>query len=350
MPLKFVRSFLLCLPLTLLSQSAGFGQAIISWDFEESKPVTSSSFAYAFQGSPNCIMETNNNDQVSVAYDSSDGTAHATIDSTNWEVTTNACWSGAGWAMQFAHVLDGTQSLSSGDLSEYNLSFDAWIEGADALRTRLQLQFVDDRELDDGEPTTRLWLENNLQFGDGDLEPLILTAEMQNFTVNLAELGFRDGYSVDDFATHFDGITSLSLTVQSEGVSGLLPAESTQALGFDADNTLYLDNIVLEGPVGVFVPKCNAETAGDLDGSGTVDFADFLVLSGNFGQPAEDHTFGDIDCSGNVDFADFLVLSGNFGKTLKAEAQSVPEPSSAWLGLVGVLALLDIRRRLSCFS
>lgn len=51
---------------------------------------------------------------------------------------------------------------------------------------------------------------------------------------------------------------------------------------------------------------------GDIDRSGTVDFADFLVLSKNFGTAGPE---GDIDCDGEVDFADFLILSGNFGKS-----------------------------------
>ncbi len=54
--------------------------------------------------------------------------------------------------------------------------------------------------------------------------------------------------------------------------------------------------------------------AGDADGDGSVDFADFLVLSANFGRSA-DVAFadGDFDEDGEVDFADFLLLSANFG-------------------------------------
>ncbi len=73
---------------------------------------------------------------------------------------------------------------------------------------------------------------------------------------------------------------------------------------------------------------------GDLDGNGDVAFADFLVLSGNFGQNndmAPAYTDGNIDMVNGVEFADFLVLSGNFGKTPNgAVAAAVPEPS-AWV-------------------
>lgn len=54
---------------------------------------------------------------------------------------------------------------------------------------------------------------------------------------------------------------------------------------------------------------------GDLDGDGAVGFADFLILSANFGQTSDvDPIFGDIDGDGTVGFTDFLILSANFGK------------------------------------
>ena len=81
---------------------------------------------------------------------------------------------------------------------------------------------------------------------------------------------------------------------------------------------------------------CDPNSAGDLDGDGSVAFADFLVLSANFGTEVTSHADGDIDCNGTVDFADFLVLSANFGQAVGAE--SVPEPaSSVTLCLAGLL-------------
>jgi len=95
---------------------------------------------------------------------------------------------------------------------------------------------------------------------------------------------------------------------------------------------------------GSVISDCNVGSMGDLDGNGTVEFADFLVLSQNFGQPATDHTTGDIDCSGTVEFADFLVLSQNFGQAVGAEP--VPEPSGlALLGFAGLLVGIIRRRR-----
>ena len=52
---------------------------------------------------------------------------------------------------------------------------------------------------------------------------------------------------------------------------------------------------------------------GDANGDTTVDFADFLILSANYGRD-EDVAFadGDFNSDGVVNFADFLILSQNF--------------------------------------
>ncbi len=84
---------------------------------------------------------------------------------------------------------------------------------------------------------------------------------------------------------------------------------------------------------------------GDLDSDGTVAFADFLVLSQNFGATDTPYESGDIDCDGAVAFADFLVLSQNFGQSAAGAAASVPEPSGSILFLIGGLVALSRRRR-----
>lgn len=88
-----------------------------------------------------------------------------------------------------------------------------------------------------------------------------------------------------------------------------------------------------------FGSSCDPNSGGDLDGNGTVEFADFLVMSANFGSQVADHTLGDIDCNGAVEFADFLVMSTTVG------AESVPEPSAVGLWGVGLVCLGYLRRR-----
>lgn len=57
----------------------------------------------------------------------------------------------------------------------------------------------------------------------------------------------------------------------------------------------------------------NAPLAGDADGDGQVGFADFLVLSKNFGKVDAAFADGDFDGDGVVTFEDFLILSQKFG-------------------------------------
>ena len=56
-----------------------------------------------------------------------------------------------------------------------------------------------------------------------------------------------------------------------------------------------------------------APLTGDVDGNDKVEFADFLLLSQNFGKDVTSRAEGDLDGNGKVEFADFLLLSQNFG-------------------------------------
>ena len=83
--------------------------------------------------------------------------------------------------------------------------------------------------------------------------------------------------------------------------------------------------------------------SGDADGNGAVEFADFLVLSGNFGGEGQ-YTDGDFDLNGSVEFADFLILSSNFGQS--GAVAAVPEPSTISIAMiVFCFAMLPLRRR-----
>gem|GEM_PF-5617172 len=88
----------------------------------------------------------------------------------------------------------------------------------------------------------------------------------------------------------------------------------------------------------------NGGLPADMDFNGAVEFSDFLVLSGNFGQPGT-YEEGDVSCNGLVDFADFLLLSTFFGSATNAQPvngqalHAVPEPSSR-LFAAQVLAVL----------
>ena len=72
-------------------------------------------------------------------------------------------------------------------------------------------------------------------------------------------------------------------------------------------------------------------------------FDDFLTLAGHFGQDSASYIDGNIDLEDGVSFADFLVLSNNFGKSATGIA-AVPEPSGCLAMVLGA-SILSVRRR-----
>ncbi len=78
---------------------------------------------------------------------------------------------------------------------------------------------------------------------------------------------------------------------------------------------------------------------GDFDLNGVVEFADFLVLSGNFGHPGN-WCEGDATGDREVSFADFLALSTNFGQSA-TDVATVPEPAMAFY--IPILFLMGFR-------
>jgi len=95
---------------------------------------------------------------------------------------------------------------------------------------------------------------------------------------------------------------------------------------------------------------------GDADGDGTVDPTDYGILRSNYGKYGS-IAQGDFDHDGRITFNDFQIYEGNAGKTgptyqpfgaivpatdLGAPADAVPEPGA--LGVVG-LAVVALRRR-----
>ena len=120
--------------------------------------------------------------------------------------------------------------------------------------------------------------------------------------------------------------------IVSDGANDLVFVVNLAETGPHTGTVEYRDGVIDFGGGGL----CDPGSQGDLDGNGKVEFADFLILSGNFGRDVASHTEGDIDCNGKVEFADFLVLSGNFGRDVGG-VQAVPEPTSGQLMLFFLL-------------
>lgn len=85
---------------------------------------------------------------------------------------------------------------------------------------------------------------------------------------------------------------------------------------------------------------------GDTNLDGSIDFADFLSLSANFGiGPNSTWGLGNFNADGDVNFADFLALSGNFGfGVASSEIVPEPKPSFAWISCCGLLLQMLSRK------
>ena len=151
-------------------------------------------------------------------------------------------------------------------------------------------------------------------------------------STSLAELNF-DGSKVFSEGT----VVSLGNIFDVNGTPDLRIEYGNAALQSKVGTVQYADQA---GPI------CEPinELLGDLNGDGTVDFPDFLTLSGNFGLDVDRYEDGDINCDGTVDFPDFLALSGNFGESLPGAAAAVPEPSMGILALIGFISMFGFRR------
>jgi hypothetical protein len=138
--------------------------------------------------------------------------------------------------------------------------------------------------------------------------------------------------------THLGGSISLTGNIWTNNVD-----EPTKV------NVTFDDVSITGATPFLFCAPLN-ELAGDLDGSGTVGFSDFLLLADNFGEQVATYSQGDIDCNGSVEFADFLKLSENFGKSLGSpSAAAVPEPTGFGLiSIAMVIGLCSRRRNLDC--
>ena len=85
--------------------------------------------------------------------------------------------------------------------------------------------------------------------------------------------------------------------------------------------TCFLLFIIAMTP-GLTYAQSDDLIASDFDGSGRVDFSDFLEFAGAFGKIAGQEGFDtkfDLDGSSSIDFGDFLIFASNFGKSTTQE-------------------------------
>ena len=116
--------------------------------------------------------------------------------------------------------------------------------------------------------------------------------------------------------------------LQDIGWSVLEEQKSSNPNDYNSDSIVDGRDIDLACSFGEPLDEIFAELGvpfGDLNLDFQVGFADFLVLSVNFGASEALYSQGDLSCDNQVSFLDFLLLSQEFGTQY---ATAVPEPNS----------------------
>ena len=106
------------------------------------------------------------------------------------------------------------------------------------------------------------------------------------------------------------------------------------------DDVALYNRALSAGRIGVHL---GAEISADVNDDGSVNFADFLLISGNFNAPGT-RAQGDVDFDDFVGMNDFVIWRRQFDAA-GAGAAPVPEPSAGLLALASLFALPLLRRR-----
>ena len=106
------------------------------------------------------------------------------------------------------------------------------------------------------------------------------------------------------------------------------------------DDVALYNRALSAGRIGVHL---GAEISADVNDDGSVNFADFLLISGNFNAPGT-RAQGDVDFDDFVGMNDFVIWRRQFDAA-GAGAAPVPEPSAGLMALASLFALPLLRRR-----
>ncbi len=155
---------------------------------------------------------------------------------------------------------------------------------------------------------------------DGDASPFTFALSNTPQQVSLGSLGTPvriEGRWITNIQYTGDDPATDLLATYGSGGSEIEFSVDRPASSFDCngDGTTSADDLACvceAGAVDDLLAQLGLQQ-GDLNASGQVDFADFLIFSQSFGQQDVGYTNGDLDCSGTVDFKDFLALAEAFG-------------------------------------
>ncbi len=223
-------------------------------------------------------------------------------------------------------ILNGSASIGTSESSIFSWDLDGDGEYDDAegefvVVTWEQLGQLDNPIIDDGDYTVGLQVQ-----GDGDLigiaESTLRIANVGPVIEGLTPLQAIAGAPVT-FELNVTDIEADPLNFSWE-LEGEFEFSTTPTITHTFDEPgEYTVNVSVgdDAPVvteQTFTVIVSTGISGDADFDGRVTFADFLVLSSNFGQTGLAWTDGDFTGDGNVSFDDFLRLSENFGTGVTA--------------------------------
>ena len=140
---------------------------------------------------------------------------------------------------------------------------------------------------------------------------LIVVDVAQNRVVNSVQV-LPEGEETRDLFVSRDG-SQIYVANQNSNELVIFDAESFQIL-----RTLSFEDrprgIALRSQPAVFLPLKEIASKADFDGSGRIDFGDFLLFVAAFGAGDSDARF-DLNGDGQVNFGDFILFTSVFGRT-----------------------------------
>jgi hypothetical protein len=292
--------------------AASQAQTVHQVDFDPIRP--SFGYSYAFSGFGDDMGNHDTSSEVSATYDVTTlpvGTG--TLDSSDWQLPPAPAYTYIGWGLGIGLFLNEGTRPTSGNLSDYTVSFDASVAGYlnDGLSTEISviLQAPDDDDEDANAEEYRLDV-------DASLRP-ILTDASQTLEFNLGDL-LPPTTPNFDFPNNFEDTFIMILQVA--------PNTSADQIGLDEDNVVTVDNIRFEGPFAV-------PFGGDFDFNDVVDGNDFLVW-----QRGESPEAGSA--------AELAIWKSNFGQSAPVPVISaVPEPCCLVLTGFAAVGLMAVGRR-----
>jgi hypothetical protein len=134
----------------------------------------------------------------------------------------------------------------------------------------------------------------------------------------------------------------------ANGINNQGSHQSNKASGFNEDGHIAFGYSLLGGGSGIAIWSPDNTIQGDLDGDGFVGITDLNIVLGAWNQTVTsgDLLSGDPSGDGFVGIEDLNAVLGNWNNgTPPGETANIPEPSSVFIALSGLISLAGRRGR-----